>query len=333
MKNRGHMFLLLAIAVSALATLFFGLRSYGSLQLLRSAYEAGRPQLSSVRAWMTLEHVAVTYRVPLTELIPRLDLPTDTKRDDSLKDIADRRGVGRFDFVRQVQRALGQSAPLPNDDADKTQNGWLGGLADAVLSAVLTYGYPAFAAALLLGALGLPLPTGLVAILAGSLAALGRIDLIPAAAIAVTASLGGDMLAYLIGRTVNENFLVRHGRLLGLSPARRQRAQSLFARWGGLTVVFSRTLVSHLSSFTSLLAGLSRYNMLSFLLFSAIGRLLWTSLYIGVGYGVGSNIDAAGQFLGNLSGLLAALAVLLVSAAYRAGFMRSEIGAGSAKES
>ncbi len=328
MKNRGHAFLLLTIALSVLATVFFGLRSYGSLQLLRSAYEAGRPQLSSVRAWMTLEHVAATYRVPLTELIPRLDLPTDTKRDDSLKDIADRRGIGRFDFVRQVQRALGQSAPLPNDAAaDKTQNGWLGRLTDAVLSAVLAYGYPAFAAALLMGALGLPLPTGLVTILAGSLAALGRIDLIPAAAIAVTASLGGDMLAYLIGRTVNENFLVRHGRLLGLSPARRQRAQSLFARWGGLTVVFSRTLVSHLSSFTSLLAGLSRYNMLSFLLFSAIGRLLWTSLYIGVGYGVGSNIDAAGQFLGNLSGLLAAMAVLVVSGAYRAGFMRSDIGA------
>ena len=196
MKNRGHAFLLLTIALSVLATVFFGLRSYGSLQLLRSAYEAGRPQLSSVRAWMTLEHVAATYRVPLTELIPRLDLPTDTKRDDSLKDIADRRGIGRFDFVRQVQRSLGQSAPLPNDAAaDKTQNGWLGRPTDAVLSAVLAYGYPAFAAALLMGALGLPLPTGLVTILAGSLAALGRIDLIPAAAIAVTASLGGDMLA------------------------------------------------------------------------------------------------------------------------------------------
>ena len=67
MKNRGHAFLLLTIALSVLATVFFGLRSYGSLQLLRSAYEAGRPQLSSVRAWMTLEHVAATYRVPLTE--------------------------------------------------------------------------------------------------------------------------------------------------------------------------------------------------------------------------------------------------------------------------
>ncbi len=50
-------------------SIFFGLRSYGSYLLLRSAYEAGRPQVSSLRAWMTLDHVAATYRVPLNELI------------------------------------------------------------------------------------------------------------------------------------------------------------------------------------------------------------------------------------------------------------------------
>lgn len=321
-KGRG-LTLFLVIALSALASIFFGLRSYGSFLLLRSAYEAGRPQASSLRAWMTLDHVAATYRVPATELLPRLGLPPETNRTDSLRSIADRRGVTRFEFLREVQRALGQSAPPPEDGATKSQTGFLAGLTDSVLSAVLAYGYPALAGTLLLGAMGLPLPTGLVAVLAGSLAALGHIALLWAAVIAVTASLGGDVLAYLIGRTVSESFLVRHGRLFGYTAERRQRAQALFARWGGLTVLFSRTLASHLSSFASLLAGLSHYPWFAFLLFSAIGRFLWTSLYVGLGFAIGGDIEAASQFLGNLSGLLAALAVLMVSGAYRFGAMRA----------
>ena len=96
MSKRGRRILVAVIALSALAAIFFGLRSYSSFLLLRSAYEVGKPQLSSLRAWMTLDHVAATYRVPEDELIARLKLPPDTSRNESLKAIADKRGVSRF---------------------------------------------------------------------------------------------------------------------------------------------------------------------------------------------------------------------------------------------
>jgi hypothetical protein len=129
MSRHARHILTAVIAFSALASIFFGLRSYGSYLLLRSAYEAGRPQLSSLRPWMTLDHVAASYRVPLNELLPRLGLPPDTHRDESLKDIADRRGVSRFEFAREVQRALGQSAPPSAADSQSS-----GGLTDRILS-------------------------------------------------------------------------------------------------------------------------------------------------------------------------------------------------------
>ncbi len=302
------------IALAALASVFFGMRSYGSFLLLRSAYESGRPQVSSLRGWMTLDHVAATYHVPADELIARLGLPPDVNRSESLKAIAGRRAVSPFDFVRQAQRAVGASTPPPATE-EKAESG----LADRVLSAVLAYGYPALAATLMLGAFGLPLPAGLVTALAGSLVAAGRIEWQWTAAIAVAASLAGDALAFLIGRLVGETFLLRHGRWIGYSPARFARVQALFTRWGGLTVLLSRTLVSHFSSLMSLLAGLSRYAWSRFLLFSGIGRVIWTSAYLGLGFAIGSSIEAASQFLGNLSGLLAALAVLVVASLYRAG--------------
>jgi membrane-associated protein len=310
------------IALSALASIFFGLRSYSSYLLLRSAYEAGRPQVSSLRAWMTLDHVAASYHVPLNELLPRLGLPPETKRDESLRAIADQRGVPRFDFVRQVQRVLGQSAPPANNGADKSP----GGLTDRILSALLIYGYPALALALtlLLGAIGLPLPIGVAAVLAGSLAALGNLRWEWAGMIVVTASFGGDMIAYGIGRAVSDNFLARHGRWIGYNPQRRDNIQALLQRWGGVTVIISRTLTSSLSSVVSIFAGVSRYRFSHFLGFALLGRLIWTSAYLGLGYGIGNNIDAASQFLGNLSGLVIALGVLVVSSAYRAGFTQPE---------
>ena len=313
-KSRRHI-LLAVIVLSALASLFFGLRSYGSYLLLRSAFEAGRPQVSNLRPWMTLDHVAATYRVPLNELLPRLGLPPDTSRDESLKAIADKRGVPRFDFTREVQRALGQST-LPPAPADGQTSG---GLTDRILSAMLIYGYPALALTLLFGAIGLPLPIGVVAILAGSLAALGKLRWEWAAAIAVVASFAGDIVAYGIGRAVSENFLARHGRWVGYTLERRAHVQTLLHRWGGLTVIVSRTLTSSLSSVVSIFAGIGRYRISHFVAFALLGRLIWTSAYLGLGYGIGNNIDAASQFLSNLSGLVIALGVLVVAGAYRAG--------------
>src|SRR3989304_6491919 len=43
------------------------------------------------------------------------------------------------------------------------------------------------------------------------------------------------------------------------------------------------------------------------------GRLIWTSAYLGLGFAVGTNIEAASQFLGNLSGLIITLGVLVVA--------------------
>lgn len=316
MSKRGSRILTVVIVLAALASVVFGMRSYVSFLLLRSAYEAGSPQVSSLRGWMTLDHVAATYHVPADELIARLELPPDTGHDESLMAIADRRGVSRFDFVRQVQRAISASAP-PVGGQEQTQ----GGLGDRVLAAVLAYGYPALAVTLMLGAVGLPLPTGLVTVLAGSLVALGQIQWLGAAVVVVLASLAGDTIAFLIGRLVGENFLISHGHWIGYSPKRLARVQALFARWGGLTVLFTRTLVSHLSSLASLLAGLSRYRWSSFLLFSGLGRLVWTSAYLGLGFAIGGSIEAASQFLGNLSGLLVSVAVLAVAAITRSGIL------------
>jgi membrane-associated protein len=305
--------------VAVLPTIFFGLRSYGSLRLLRSAYEAGAPMTGSLRAWMTLKYVAATFRTPEAELVAQLALPPQTNPDTSLKLLGDRAGVSPALYMQRVQRVLALLSPNIRSDRSNDNSGWLGAIGDEMLTALLVYGYPALGLTLLLGAIGLPLPDGVATTVAGSLASQGRIDWFWAATIVVVASLLGDTIGYGLGRLLSRKFLARHGHWLGFTAARRARAQSLFDRWGLLTVFITRTFLSYLSSIASLLAGLSHYRLPKFLGVALAGRLVWTAGYFGLGYGIGGDWEAATGFLTNLSVFLLLLVALAASGAVASG--------------
>jgi membrane protein DedA with SNARE-associated domain len=320
---------LTVFAVAALSTLWFGLRTHGSFLLLRSAYEAGAPRTSSIRAWMTLDYVAASYRVPATALTERLGLPPETDAHANLKSLAESRGESPYPFVQEVQRAVADAAAAnPNSDRTRDSSGWLGAVGDEVLTALLVYGYPALGLTLLLGAMGLPLPGGLAATIAGSLAAQGRMNWIWAGVVIATASVIGDAVAYAVGRVLGREILEHHGRWFGYTPARRVRAQRLFERWGTLTVFVTRTFVSHLSAIASVLAGMSRYPLGKYLPVTVAGRAAWTAAYFGLGYIIGGDLEAAAGFLANLSGFLLSAIVLVLTGSIAMG----RAGAQSASE-
>src|SRR5690606_26514612 len=104
-------------------------------------------------------------------------------------------------------------------------------------------------------------------------------------------------------------FIARYGRFVGYTGRNRERVERLFGRWGGATVLLTRTLVSHLSSVASLLAGLSRYALTPFLVWAAAGRIIWTAAYLGLGYFIGNDLGAASGFLTNLTGLVLSVAL------------------------
>ncbi len=301
----------IAVFVTAIVpTVFFSLRTYGSLLLLRSAYEAGAPMTSSIRAWMTLTYVATAYRTSNAALIERLELPPGTDPNTSLKSLAEQAGLSPSVYAQRVQRAIADIAPNVRSEHSNENSGWFAAIGDEVLTALLVYGYPVLGLILLLGAIGLPLPDGVATTVAGSLVAQGRLDLAWAGAITVTASLLGDAVGYGLGRLLSREVLERHGRWLGYTAARQARVQSLFDQWGSLTVFITRTFMSYLSSMASLLAGMSRFRLSKFLAIALVGRLLWTAAYLGLGYGIGADWEAAIGFLTNASVLFLSLMVL-----------------------
>jgi len=299
----------LIVVVSA-ATVVLGMRTYRTFTLLSSAYEAGVPEASSVRPWMTLGYIAAAYRVPGPALREHLGLSSDVLPDTTLKVLADRAGISPPEYVRRVQRAMAAAGVSPAEPRSGEAESRLSGLGERLVSAVLVYGYPALGLTLLLGALGAPLPSGLSMIVAGSLAAQGEMSWLLLVMLATAASVAGDASGYGIGRILGQAFLERRGRWFGLTPERRARAERFLARWGALSVLLSRSLVSMLSSAVNLLAGAGRFRLTTFLALGVVGRLAWTLAYLGLGYAASVGLEPAADFLRSLTGLLVSIAVL-----------------------
>ena len=306
-------------AAMLLPTLWFGMRTYRSFMLLRSAYAAGMPATSNIRGWMTLRYIATTYHLSEDELRQRLELPPATNSQTSLRTLARRAGTTRPLMVQHVQRAIADATSAAAPATPVESSDWLTSAREVILTQLLVYGLPVLALTLFLGAAGVPLPTGIATAVAGSLAAHGRIDWRAILAIAAIASVLGDLLAYAIGHLLGGEILERHGRWIGVTPTRRARLQRLFEQWGALTVFITRTFVSSLSSLISLIAGVVHYRLSRYMAVAIPARLVWAGAYVGLGYVAGSDLDATSGFLTNLSLLLVSAMVLAASGMIAAG--------------
>jgi membrane protein DedA with SNARE-associated domain len=302
--------LLALFILAALAVVIFGLRTYRSFLLLRSAYELGAPDVSSVRPWMTLDYVASTYRVPAPALAERLRLLPGIDPKTTFRSLAARQGSSPFQYIQQVQKAISElrsTASLPGVKETVSGPGTLG---EELLAALLLYGYPVLGLTLLLSTTGAPFPSALSVVVAGSLIAQEKMSWFSSCAVAVASSVVGDLAGYGLGRLLGREFLEQRGRWFGFTPKRRARVETLFQQWGALCVLLTRSLISFLSSAMNLLAGASHYRLRVFLGWVIVGRVIWTLAYLGLGYAFAVVIEVAADFLSSLSIFLLALGAL-----------------------
>ncbi|MFC1673775.1 DedA family protein [Pseudomonadota bacterium] len=290
------------MVLSLAASVYYSIKSYRTFQVLESARTLDIPEAGNIRAWMTVDYIATSYDAPVAELSRKLSLPPDTDPNKTLRTLSEEAGTDPLTYVQQMQQALADiyvtQAPQPQATGPI---GWLEQLTEDFLSALLLYGYPVLGIVLFLGALGLPVPAGPLTAVAGTLALQGEINWVLACSLAVMASVLGDMAGYAAGRLLSPRFLDRWGHWVGYTRANRQRLERLYERWGGLTLILSRSLVAYIGAIASILAGAGRYRLDRFLIFSVIGRLLWTVSYFGIGYAVGSDFEVASGFLGYIS--------------------------------
>jgi len=129
--------LLVLLALAALAAVMFGLRTYRSYLLLRSAYELGAPDVAGLRAWMTLDYVARTYHVPGTALAEGLGLSPNLDPDTTLRSLAERQGVPPFQYIQQAQETISRLLLVASPPGGSEKTNGDGGLGDKILASLL----------------------------------------------------------------------------------------------------------------------------------------------------------------------------------------------------
>lgn len=182
------------------------------------------------------------------------------------------------------------------------------------LSGLAAYGLVGlFAAGEAAAFVGLFLPGEAALLLGGVLASQGRVSLPIMMAVAVVAAVVGDSIGYEIGRRGGP--ALRRGRLGRLvGPERWAKGEAFLERRGGPAVFFGRW-VGLLRALVPSLAGMGRMPYRRFLLWNALGGLLWASTMVLAGYAAGAQYKRVEQLFGRAS-LLVALAVLVLGGAF-----------------
>jgi membrane protein DedA with SNARE-associated domain len=169
----------------------------------------------------------------------------------------------------------------------------------------------AVAAATLIDATGLPFPGRILLIAAGASAGdpLRVVTLTLAGAVG---ALAGDHLWYFSGRVGGRRLLNAYCKLSLGSKQCQSRARDYFKRFGPLTIIIGR-FVAGVRIFTAPMAGTGIISYPRYLLFDALGALLWSGIFVVLGYLLGDRWRAVVKRFGAGPVIIATVAVVLLA--------------------
>jgi membrane protein DedA with SNARE-associated domain len=100
----------------------------------------------------------------------------------------------------------------------------------------------------------------------------------------------GALVGWWIGLRGGRPLLERRGRWLHVTPARLDRAEQWFARWGNVGVLIGR-ITPVVRSFVSIPAGVFAMPLVPYTLLTLLGSAIWAFAIAGAGYGLGSSYE------------------------------------------
>ncbi len=154
---------------------------------------------------------------------------------------------------------------------------------DNALDTLARYGYLVVFGSVLAEQIGIPIPAIPFLLAAGGLAGSGRLSLALLLALSGVASLMADLTWYWIGRLGGARVLGWLCRISLEPDSCVRRTQTSFSKHGSRTLVFAK-FVPGLSTIAPPLAGIVRMPLGRFVLFSAIGGVVWAGAFIVLGW-------------------------------------------------
>ncbi|MFN8524528.1 MAG: DedA family protein [Chloroflexota bacterium] len=182
-------------------------------------------------------------------------------------------------------------------------------LAAWLLAYLPVYTYPVVGATVLIGAIGVPLPSTVVVLAAAGFSADGDPSPTVLAGVVYGAAVVGDLLSYAGARRGGSALLESIGPRLGVNPWRVAAVEGRLERWGGLFILATRFLLTGLALPANLAAGVGGYPAWRFALFAALGEGVWAAELVALGWWYGANWIALVEYINNALTALTTLTV------------------------
>ena len=130
------------------------------------------------------------------------------------------------------------------------------------------------------------LPGDSLLFVAGALCGMGSLEVQVLVPLLILAAFMGDNSNYWIGRLIGKRLLQR-GESRVLKHEHLEKTRALYAKHGGKTIIFARFLPI-VRTFAPFVAGVGSMNYRQFVMFSALGGVVWISFFVLGGYFFGN---------------------------------------------
>ncbi|WP_110927269.1 DedA family protein [Bacillus massiliglaciei] len=158
---------------------------------------------------------------------------------------------------------------------------------DIAKEMIAHYGYFAIYGLLALGIIGLPVPDEVMMTFVGYLASISVLNLEGAIMVSFLGSVTGMFVSYFIGKKLGRPFIRKHSRWFHLSPARLERMERWFNKFGPWTILIA-FFIPGIRHFASYFSGMSGMAKRKYLIFTCAGAISWCVIFNMVGYFLGA---------------------------------------------
>ncbi len=201
---------------------------------------------------------------------------------------------------------------------------------------IAQYGYLAVFLLMLAESACIPVPSEVIMLFGGALAA-GAVppahpSLVGIIVAGVLGNVAGSYIAWAVGRYAGQAAVRRWGRRVGIRASEIDRAAAWFERHGSTAVLVGR-VVPVVRTFISLPAGFAAMPPVRFGVYTTLGCIPWTAALAIAGYELGANWQSVANGFHGPTYAIAGIVVVAIAAAFIVHFRRGRRRPGGTQES
>lgn len=172
-------------------------------------------------------------------------------------------------------------------------------MTDVVLNLIPQYGLYIVFLIVMLACIGLPLPSSVVVLTSGALAAAGDLVIWQVVFVVTAAYTVGDQAAFLIARYIGPSLLTKLKNIKSITPT-IDRSEAMLAKHGWLAILLSRTIISPTGPYIAYISGAVRMNWAKFTAVALPASVLWMLVYTMIGYLFAGNLPQISNLVASM---------------------------------